>query len=115
MCPALAAHQAGYDDAPSLARETAVGILGLLVLGLVGYGATLGFHISNLHNGLHALAFAGSGSTCSAPDRATASVSCSWARGGGGGDVLRPPVRPDSPSLPGAEWLAWVRSGWCRW
>jgi hypothetical protein len=69
MSPALAAHQAGYDDAPSLAREAAVGSLGLLVLGLVGYGATLGLHISNLHNGLLALTFAVSVSTYCAPPR----------------------------------------------
>lgn len=61
MSPALAARQAGYADAPSLARETTLGVLGLLVLGLVGYGATLGLHVSNVHNGLHALTFAGVG------------------------------------------------------
>ena len=53
MGPALAVRQARYVDAPPLAREAAVGTLGLL--GLVGYGATLGIHLSNLHNGLLAL------------------------------------------------------------
>lgn len=32
-------------------------MVGLVVLGLVGYGAWLGFHVSNLHNGLLALTF----------------------------------------------------------
>jgi len=50
-----------HDDAPSSARETAVATIGLLVLGLVGYGAWLGFHGSNLHNGLLAVTCAAVG------------------------------------------------------
>jgi hypothetical protein len=61
MSPALAADQAGYDDPRSLAGEVVVGSLGLLVLGLVAYGATLDFHVGNLHNALLALTFAGVG------------------------------------------------------
>ena len=30
MCSTRAAHQAGYDDAPSLAREAVVGTLGVI-------------------------------------------------------------------------------------
>ena len=61
MSPALAADQVGYDDPRSLAGEVVVGSLGLLVLGLVAYGATLDFHVGNLHNALLALTFAGVG------------------------------------------------------
>ena len=109
MCPALAADQARYDDAPSLAREAAVGSLGLLVLGLVGYGATLGFHVGNLHNGLLALSFAGVGLYVlrARPGNrvghlfvglAVASAIMYFGRQYG----------LHSPSLPASEWLAWL-------
>ncbi|KAA1427229.1 GAF domain-containing sensor histidine kinase [Nocardioides antri] len=48
---------AADDDAPSPVREVGVAVVGLVVLGLVGYGAWLGLHVSNLHNGLLALTF----------------------------------------------------------
>ncbi|GAA3805322.1 hypothetical protein GCM10022242_05630 [Nocardioides panacisoli] len=46
-----------FDEVPSAAREAAVAAVGVLVLGLVGYGASLGFQVSNVHNGLLALTF----------------------------------------------------------
>ena len=46
-----------FDEVPSAAREAAVAAVGVLVLGLVGYGASLGFQLSNVHNGLLALTF----------------------------------------------------------
>ncbi len=108
MCPALAADQAGYD-APSLAREAAVGTLGLLVLGLVGYGATLGLHISNLHNGLLALTFAGVGLYVlrARPGHRVGQLFVCL----GVADAVMYFGRQYglySPALPGAEWLAWV-------
>jgi signal transduction histidine kinase len=109
MGPALAAHQAGYDDAPSLAREAAVGTLGLLVLGLVGYGATLGLHISNLHNGLLAVTFAGVGLYVlrARPGHRVGQLFVFL----GVADAVMYFGRQYglySPGLPGAEWLAWV-------
>ena len=109
MSPALAADQAGYDDARSRAGEVVVGSLGLLVLGLVAYGATLDFHVGNLHNALLALTFAGVG------------LYLLWARPGlrmgqlfvalGVADALMyfgRQVGLHSPALPGGAWLAWV-------
>lgn len=61
MSPALAADRAGHDDPRSSALEVVVGSLGVLVLGLVAYGATLDFHVGNLHNALLGLTFAGVG------------------------------------------------------
>lgn len=109
MCPALAADQARYDDAPSLAREAAVGSLGLLVLGLVGYGATLGVHVGNLHNGLHALTFAGVGLYVlrARPGHRIGQLFV----GLGVADALMYFGRQyglHTPSLPHSEWLAWV-------
>jgi signal transduction histidine kinase len=46
-----------YDDVPSPAREAGVAVVGIAVSALVGYGAYLGLHLSNLHNGLLALTF----------------------------------------------------------
>jgi signal transduction histidine kinase len=109
MSPALAADQAGCDDPRSLAAEVVVGSLGLLVLGLVAYGATLDFHVGNLHNALLALTFAGVG------------LYVLWARPGqrlgqlfvglGVADALMYFGRQaglHSPALPGGAWLAWV-------
>ena len=109
MCPALAADQAGYDDVPSLAREAAVGSLGLLVLGLVGYGATLGFHVGNLHNALLALTFAGVGLYVlrARPGHRVGQLFV----GLGVAAALMYFGRQyglHRPALPGAEWLAWV-------
>ena len=109
MSPAIAAGQAGYDDAPSLAREAAVGSLGLLVLGLVGYGATLGFHVGNLHNGLLALSFAGVGLYVlrARPAHRVGQLFV----GLGVADAVMYFGRQyglHSPSLPGAEWLFWL-------
>lgn len=109
MCPALAAHQARYDDAPSLAREAAVGGLGLLVLGLVGYGATLGFHLGNLHNGLHALTFAGVGLYVLRA-RPGHRIGQLFVGLGVAAAVMYfgRQYGLHAPSLPGAQWLAWV-------
>jgi signal transduction histidine kinase len=109
MSPALAARQAGYADAPSLARETAVGVLGLLVLGLVGYGATLGFHVSNLHNGLHALAFAGVGLYVLRA-RPGHPVGLSFVALGVVAAVMYfgRQYGLHKPALPGGQWAAWV-------
>ncbi|MGQ0573229.1 MAG: sensor histidine kinase [Pseudonocardia sp.] len=109
MSPALAADRAGYGDAPSLAREAAVGTLGLLVLGLVAYGATLDFHLGNLHNGLLALTFAGVGLYVlrARPGHRVGQVFV----GLGVADALMYFGRQaglHSPALPGGAWLAWV-------
>ena len=109
MCPALAAPQARYDDAPSLAREAAVGSLGLLVLCLVGYGATLGFHVGNLHNGLLALSFAGVGLYVlrARPGHRVGQLFV----GLGVASAVMYFGRQyglHSPSLPAAEWLSWL-------
>jgi signal transduction histidine kinase len=109
MSPALAADQAGYDDPRSLTSEVVVGSLGLLVLALVAYGATLDFHVGNLHNALLALTFAGVG------------LYVLWARpehrlgqlfvGLGVANALMYFGRQaglHSPPLPGGAWLAWV-------
>ncbi|HWJ82132.1 MAG TPA: sensor histidine kinase [Nocardioides sp.] len=57
MSSATAAPTDTLDDLPSPAREAAVVGIGVLVLAAVGYGAYLGFQVSNLHNGLLALTF----------------------------------------------------------
>lgn len=109
MCPALVAHEAGYDDAPSLPQESAVGTLGLLVLGLVGYGAALGFHVSNLHNGLLALTYAGGGLYVlrARPGHLVGQLFV----GLGVASALMFFGRQYglfSPALPAAQWSAWV-------
>lgn len=110
MCPALAAaREARYDDAPSLGREAAVGCLGLLVLGLVGYGATLGFHVGNLHNGLLAVSFAGVGLYVlrARPGHRIGQLFV----GLGVASAVMYFGRQyglHTPSLPGSEWLAWL-------
>lgn len=109
MNPAVAADQSGYHDVPSLAREAVVGSLGLLVLGLVAYGATLGFHVVNLHNALLALTFAGVGLHVLRVRSGhrlgqlfvglgLAAALMYFGRQTGLHD----------PALPGAAWLAWV-------
>ena len=108
MSPALAADEVGYDDARSLAGAV-VGALGLLVLGLVAYGATLDFHVGNLHNALLALTFAGVGLyvLLARPGQrmghlfvglGVASALMYFGRQAG----------LHSPALPGGAWLAWV-------
>ena len=109
MSPALAADDAGYDDPRSLTSEVVVGSLGLFVLGLVGYGTALDFHVGNLHNALLALTFAGVG------------LYVLWARPGqrlghlfvglGVAAALMYFGRQaglHSPTIPGGAWLAWV-------
>jgi signal transduction histidine kinase len=109
MSPALAADQAGYDDVPPLSREAAVGSLGLLVLGLVAYGATLDFHVGNLHNALLALTFAGVGLYVlrARPVHRVGQLFV----GLGLANALMYFGRQaglHSPALPGGAWLAWV-------
>ena len=109
MSPALAADQAGYDEVPSLAREAAVGILAVLVLGLIAYGATLGFHLGNLHNALLALTFAGVGLYVlrARPGHRVGQLFV----GLGVASALMYFGRQaglHSPALPGAAWLAWM-------
>lgn len=109
MSPALAADQAGYDDVPPLAREAAVGSLGLLVLGLVAYGATWDFHVGNLHNALLALTFAGVGLYVlrGRPRHRVGQLFV----GLGVASALMYFGRQaglHSPALPGGAWLAWV-------
>ncbi|HET8971095.1 MAG TPA: ATP-binding protein, partial [Candidatus Nanopelagicales bacterium] len=109
MCPALAAQQARHHGAPSLAREVAVGSLGVLVLGLVGYGATLDFHVGNLHNGLLALSFAGVGLYVlrARPGHRVGQLFV----GLGVAQAVMYYGRQyglHSPSLPAADWLAWL-------
>jgi hypothetical protein len=108
MGPALAADEAGYDDARSLAG-VAVGALGLLVLGLVAYGATLDFHVGNLHNALLALTFAGVGLyvLLARPGQRMGQLFV----GLGVVSALMYFGRQaglHSPALPGGAWLAWV-------
>ena len=105
---ALAADEAGYDDARSLAGAV-VGALGLLVLGLVAYGATLDFHVGNLHNALLALAFAGVGLYVlrARPGQRLGQLFV----GLGVADALMYFGRQaglHDPPLPGGAWLAWV-------
>jgi signal transduction histidine kinase len=109
MSPALAADQAGYDDVPPLSREAAVGSVGLLVLGLVAYGATLDFHVGNLHNALFALTFAGVGLYVlrARPVHRVGQLFV----GLGLAAALMYFGRQaglHSPALPGGAWLAWV-------
>lgn len=113
MSPAVAADQTEYDLAPSLApslaREAAVGSMGLLVLGLVAYGATLDFHIGNLHNALLALTFAGVGLYVlrARPGHRMGQLFV-WL---GVADALMYFGRQaglHSPTLPGGAWLAWM-------
>ncbi|WP_148572605.1 sensor histidine kinase [Nocardioides caldifontis] len=109
MWPAVTAQRTGYDDAPSLAREALVGTLGVLVLGLVGYGATLGFHLGNLHNGLLALTFAGVGLYVLRA-RPGHPVGQLFVYLGVAGAVMYfgRQYALSSLALPGAEWLAWT-------
>jgi signal transduction histidine kinase len=109
MGSALAADEAGYDEAPSLAREAVVGSLALLVLGLVAYGATLGFHLSNLHNALLALTFAGVGLYVLRA-RPGHLVGRLFVVQGVAAAIMYfgRQVGLHSPPLPGAAWLAWV-------
>ena len=109
MSPALAADEAGYNEVPSLAREAVVGSLALLVLGLVAYGATLGFHVGNLHNALLALTFAGVGLYVlrARPGHLVGQLFVAQ----GVAAALMYFGRQaglHSPPLPGAAWLAWV-------
>jgi signal transduction histidine kinase len=109
MGPALAADQAGHDDTPPLSREAVVGSLGLFVLGLVAYGATLDFHFGNLHNGLLALAFAGVGLYVlrARPGHRLGQLFVAL----GVVDALMYFGRQSGlhdPPLPGGAWLAWV-------
>ncbi|MBI2711105.1 MAG: hypothetical protein HYX34_15655 [Actinobacteria bacterium] len=46
-----------HDEAPSAAREAAVGAVALVVAGVVASGWLLGFRLGNAHNGLLALSF----------------------------------------------------------
>ncbi|WP_159081570.1 sensor histidine kinase [Nocardioides sediminis] len=109
MSRALAADDAGYDDPRSLTSEVVVGSLGVLVLGLVAYGATLDFHVGNLHNGLLGLTFAGVGLYVirARPGHrlgrlfvvlGLVSALMYFGRQAG----------LHSPALPGGAWLAWV-------
>lgn len=109
MCPALAARGTRYDDAPPLAREALVGSLGLLVLGLVGYGAALGLHVTNLHNGLLALTFTGVGLYVLRA-RPGHRIGLIFVGLGVAAAVMYfgRQYGLHSPSLPGAGWLAWV-------
>jgi signal transduction histidine kinase len=109
MSPALAADEARYDEVPSLAREAVVGSLALLVLGLVAYGATLGFHVSNLHNALLALTFAGVGLYVLRA-RPGHLVGRLFVGQGVAAAVMYfgRQAGLHSPPLPGAAWLAWV-------
>ena len=108
MSPALAADQAAYDNARSVAGAV-VGALGLLVLGLVAYGATLDFHVGNLHNALLALTFAGVGLYVfvARPGQRLGQLFV----GLGVASALMYFGRQaglHSPALPGGAWLAWV-------
>lgn len=109
MSPALAADRAGYDDPRSVTGEVVVGSLGLLVLGLVAYGATLDFHVGNLHNALLALTFAGVGLyvLLARPGQRLGQLFV----GLGVASALMYFGRQaglHSPALPGGAWLAWV-------
>lgn len=110
MSPALAADQAAYDNTRSLTGAV-VGALGLLVLGLVAYGATLDFHVGNLHNALLALTYAGVGLYVLL---ATARPGQRMGRLFVGLGVMSAvmyfgrQVGLHSPALPGGAWLAWV-------
>ncbi len=108
MSPAVAAEQAAYD-APSLAREAAVGSVGLFVLGLVAYGATLDFHIGNLHNALLALTSAGVGLYVLRARRGHR-VGLLFVLLGAAGAIMYfgRQAGLHSPELPGGAWLAWV-------
>jgi signal transduction histidine kinase len=109
MSPSLAVDEAGYDEVPSLAREAVVGGLAVVVLGLVAYGATLGFHLGNLHNALLALTFAGVGLYVlrARPGHRVGQLFV----GLGVASALMYFGRQaglHSPALPGAAWLAWM-------
>lgn len=109
MSPALAAHQAGFDGAPSSTRDAALGGLGLLVLVLVGYGASLGFHVGNLHNGLLGLIFAAVGLYVLRV-RPRHRVGQLFVGLGVAAAVMYfgRQYGLHTPVLPGATWLAWV-------
>ena len=109
MSPALAADRAGYENAPSIARETVVASLGVLVLALVGYGAALDFHVANLHNGLLALTFAGVGLYVlrARPRQRVGQLFVGLGVAAALMYVGRQ-VGLHSPPLPGGAWLAWV-------
>ncbi|MFN0281742.1 MAG: sensor histidine kinase [Kineosporiaceae bacterium] len=109
MTRALAAPHAGQQGAPSLTREAAFGGLGLLVLGLVGYGATLGWHVSNLHNGLLALSFTGVGLYVVRAQPRHRVGHLFLAQGLAAGVMYFGRQYGLHPTpLPGASWLAWV-------
>jgi signal transduction histidine kinase len=103
-----AADEAAYDSTRSHAGAV-VGALGVLVLGLVAYGATLDFHLGNLHNALLALTFAGVGSyvLLARPGQRLGQLFV----GLGVLDALMYFGRQaglHDPALPGGAWLAWV-------
>lgn len=103
-----AADEAAYDSTRSHAGAV-VGALGVLVLGLVAYGATLDFHLGNLHNALLALTFAGVGSyvLLARPGQRLGQLFV----GLGVADALMyfgRQVGLHDPALPGGSWLAWV-------
>lgn len=109
MSPVAAVEPDAYGDAPSAARETLVGLTALVVLGLVGYGLWLGFEISNLHNGLFALAYAAVGLYVlrMRPDNVVAKLFVVSAVQSAVMFFGRQYALHDDP-LPGADWLAWL-------
>lgn len=103
-----AADEAAHDSTRSHAGAV-VGALGVLVLGLVAYGATLDFHLGNIHNALLALTFAGVGSyvLLARPGQRLGQLFV----GLGVADALMyfgRQVGLHDPALPGGPWLAWV-------
>jgi signal transduction histidine kinase len=103
-----AADDAAYDSTRSHGGAV-VGALGVLVLGLVAYGATLDFHLGNLHNALLALTFAGVGSyvLLARPGHRLGQLFVAL----GVLDALMYFGRQaglHDPALPGGAWLAWV-------
>lgn len=118
MAPAYAAvppagevHPAAWspDDVPSAAREAAVALAALVVLGLVGYGLTLDLHVGNLHNGALALVNTAVGLYVlrARPGHRLGRLFAAVGLVSGVMYFGRQ-YALHRPTMPGADWLAWV-------
>lgn len=97
------------NDVPSARREALVGAVALIVTALVAYGLWLGFEISNLHNGLFALAYSTVGLYVvrMRPGHLVGTLFVASGLQAGVMFFGRQYALHDEP-LPGADWLAWL-------